>query len=345
MSPRHSSSSSDEPRSRSDDPDVPPAPKKPRARRPSTGPPPTPTSDEISVMLSSAMTEPEPDPMLGGASSWDLARIAREQAAGGTSRDRSSDRVDIGVETAAPVIRFATAGGSRDGSDAAYSWSGVILRSYASAVTLALIWVLWTGKTIPKGPAPAATSREAPALRRRAVEPPLPASDLPGAPAGRTTTLGEAIVVDDLEILPLVVLHKSVRISRDLGEERLVRDHDDCLFLTLRLKNLSSGESLQPLDVADLLDGEAFAIEAPPGARLGLFTLGPRTEWTVDEQTFPAIAPGESEDVVLVSEPVPSSRLGPNLTWRFRVRTAADRPERADVAVRFGRGEIHGDGG
>ncbi|WP_165249710.1 hypothetical protein [Paludisphaera soli] len=345
MNPRPPSSSADEPRTRSDDPDAPPGPRSSRTPRKPAGEPHSGASDEISVILSSAIAEPDPDPMLGGSSSWDLQRIAAEQAAR-ESRVGRTDRLDIGVETSSPASSLAPDAPLTRSEAAPYSWSSVLLRSYASAVTMALVWVLWSGRTIPREPAPAPASRDVSATRRRAVEPaPAPsAAPLADVPASRTTTLGKSIVVDDLEVTPLVILHKSVRISRDLGEERLVRDHDGCLVLTLRLKNLSPDEAVRPLEAGDLTDGEAFAIESPPGPRLGLLAFDSGSEWTIDEQQFPTIEPGAVEDVVLVSEPAPRSRLGSTTTWRFRLRADAGRDARADVAVRFGRDEVHGDG-
>ncbi|MDG3004162.1 hypothetical protein [Paludisphaera mucosa] len=339
MSPR-TPRSSDELRTRSDDPDAPPGPKSARPGRSSSDPFDSRTTDEISAMLSSSMELPQPDPMLGGSSSWDLERAAAQDSPGAAPRLRSADGLDIGVETAP---RHAAAGPRREREEGA-SWTSVILKSYASAVTLALAWLLWSGRTTPK----AVPAREAPAPRRPAVEPTAPTASsaaVADVPAGRLTSLGKPIVVGDLEITPLMVLHRSVRTSRNLGEENLVRDHDGCLALTLRLKNLATEDSLQPLAAEDLRDGEAFAIDAPPAGRIGMFALAAGSAWTIEEQQFPTLDPGAVEDVVLVSEPIPAERLGPAMTWRFRVAADAGRTERADVGVRFGRDQVHGDGG
>jgi len=284
--------------------------------------------------------------MLGGSSSWDLPRLAREDVGRAEVPAPSADRLDLAVETSRVPLPEAAGPGPAVGGEPPYSWPSLLLRSYASAVTLALAWVLWTGRSA-NGPEPG-NARESSPPRRRVAETastPSSAPGLPDLPASRTTALGKTLVVDDLELTPLMVLHKSVRLTRDLGEDRLVRDYDHCLVLTVRVKNLSEGRAIRPLEAGDLVNGEAFAIESmPPGARLGLFTLGPESEWSIDEQEFPKIAPGESGDLRLISEPVAASRLAGALNWRLRLRTSASRPDGTDLAVRLNRTEIHGDG-
>ncbi|OJW19166.1 MAG: hypothetical protein BGO49_11750 [Planctomycetales bacterium 71-10] len=323
--------SSDELRPRSDEPDV--APRPARRRSPDST-----TSDEISVLLSSSLDSPEPDPMLGGSSSWDLARAAARQADDPASLTDPTSGLDVGVDLAAPV-EPASHREEPGASERPHDWAGLLVRSYASAVTLALGWLLWTGKASPP---PAEPAREVPA-RRRAVEPPpsAVATAAPASPSLRTTGLGRPVVVDGLEVTPLLVLRRGVRAVRSLGEESLVREHDGCLALTVRLKNLSAdGERLRPIVAADLVDGDAFAIDAPPGPRVAMFALAPGSGWAVEDQTFPEVGPGEIADVVLLSEPLGDRRLSPGMTWRFRVATDPARERREGLGVTFGPDDI-----
>lgn len=326
------SPSSDELRPRSDDPDVVPRP----ARRRS---PDSTTSDEISVLLSSSLESPEPDPMLGGSSSWDLARAAERQADESATPLEPTAGLDVGVDLAAPV-ESASHREEPGAVERPQDWAGLLVRSYASAVTLALGWLLWTGKASPP---PAEPVREAPAARRRVVEPASAsvATVAPASPSVRTTGLGKPIVVDGLEVTPLLVLRRGVQAVRSLGEESLVREHEGCLALTIRLKNLSAdGEPLRPIVAADLVDGDAFAIDAPPGLRIAMFALAPGGGWAVEDQTFPEVGPGEVADVVLLSEPLGERRLASGMTWRFRVATDPARERREGLGVTFGPDDI-----
>lgn len=325
------SPSSDELRPRSDDPDA--AVKPGRRRSPDST-----TSDEISVLLSSSLGGAEPDPMLGGSSSWDLGRASARQADGPAPFADPTSGLDVGVDLAAPMepASHREQPGSSERPD---DWAGLLLRSYASAITLALGWLLWTGKASPPPPEPA---RETPA-RRRGVEavPAAIAAAAPASPSVRTTGLGRAIIVDGLEVTPLLVLRRGVRAVRSLGEEALVREHEGCLALTVRLKNLSAdGEPLRPIVDADLTDGDAFAIDAPPGPRIAMFALALGGGWAVEDQTFPEVGPGEVADVVLLSEPLDDRRLASGMTWRFRVATDPAREHREALGVTFGPDDI-----
>lgn len=322
------SPSPDELRPRMDDPEV--APRPGRRRSPDSN-----TSDEISVLLSSSLESPEPDPMLGGSSSWDLARDGDEPS----SPSDPTAGLDVGVDLSAPVEPGPRREGPED-CERARDWAGLLVRSYASALTLALGWVLWTGKAW--FPHASESAREAPTARRRAVEPAPTVAAAPAASvAVRTTGLGKPIVVDGLEVTPLLVLRKGVRVVRNLGEELLVREHDGCLALTIRLRNLSAdGEPFRPIVAADLVDGDAFAIDAPPGARIAMFALAPASGWAVEDQTFPEVGPGEVADVVLLSEPLGDRRLPPGMTWRFRVATGPGRMRREGLGATFGPDDI-----
>jgi len=220
------------------------------------------------------------------------------------------------------------------GTSPAFSWTNVILGSYASAVTLALIWVLATGKTLPRYRVPA-PDRE---FDSRPITPSHVSSSIP---TDRAVRLGESILVGDLEIMPLMVLHKTVRASDGAGLEERGREIPNCLTLTLRLKNLSRDRELTPFEppsVRNGASGEASYIEMGTGRQISVLDPTWENNGAIDSQSFSTIAPGAVADVVLVSESVASERLVGPLTWWVALKTGEDGME--TIGVRFSRREV-----
>lgn len=325
--------------SRSDDdsltkPDEPEPARPARPRKPV--PPDSRTSDEINAMLSSSLEKPEPDPMLGGSSSVDLQGDARRKRVAAHTSDRLNFDVRVDPSSSDEV---STDSHPRTRSDL---WN-VMLKSYASAVTLALIWVLWSGRTA-RPPESAPSQREAP-QRRRAVEvEPPPTAETPVAPVDVIAApLLKPVVVGDLEITPLAVLWKGVQASRrQPGRATRTINARNCLVLTLRIKNLSTEQTLTPLTEQDLWNTASFAIDAPPGVPIAMYTTGPRAEWTIDEQSLRSIEPGGVADMSLVSEPTSKDRLTTGMVWKFRIATDPERSEKTNIAVSFDRNDVHG---
>ncbi len=331
----HSPPPPDEPSPRRDDPG--PA-LGPRAGR--RGGPGSASSDEIRAFLTSSSRGQGSEPKSDGShvGFWgvvDVEAPLAENAALPTSLGSGLD-VTMKVDLAATAGRGSGVVGPvappRD-------WGGLLLRSYASAVTLGLGWLLWSGRAA----SPPVPSREATPTRRRLAEPARPsvAAVAPAAPRVPTTTLGKPIRVGDLEVTPLLVLRRSVRVARNLGEEMLVQEHSDCLALTIRVTNqATSGDAVRPIVAADLADGDGFAIDVPSGPRIAMFALAPGGDWAVEDQSFPEAAPGETVDVVLLSEPLGDRRLPPGMTWRFRVATDPARMSHEALGVTFGPNDL-----
>lgn len=222
---------------------------------------------------------------------------------------------------------------------AAFSWPNVILGSYASAVTLALIWVLATGKTLPR--------HRVQAPNREFEAPPLifPRAFEPIAPDG-SVNLGETIAVGDLEVMPLMVLHRTARISEGAGLEDSGQEVPNCLTLTIRLKNTSVDRELTPLEPPSAWNegfGEAHYVELGTRRRILALALNWESNEAIDSQSPPVIAPGAVADVVLVSEPVAFGRLAGPLTWWITLRTGEDETE--TIGVRFSRRDVSEVGG
>jgi len=216
----------------------------------------------------------------------------------------------------------------------ALSLSTVILGSYASAVTLALIWILATAKTLPgrRAETSGRVFEDRPSVSSRAFD--SFASD-------RSVNLGKTMVVGDLEIMPLMVLHKTVRTTRGDGREGSGREIPNCLTLTVRLKNTSKDRPLTPLEHPSVWNGDSgdtSHVEMGMGRRISVLDLNWQSDESIDSQRFPAIAPGAVADIVLVSEPVPFERLVGPLTWWVALKTGEDEME--TIGVRFSRREV-----
>lgn len=227
----------------------------------------------------------------------------------------------------------------------ALSWPIVILGSYASAVTLALVWVLATGKTLPKFQARTTTrAPEARATAAPSASAPAPAAS-PTPPDG-AVALGGRLVVGELEVRPLTILHKTVRVSSPFGLDGPSWENPDCLVLTLRLKNASKDRAMTPLEPPTSGSGgavEGSRVELGTNRRLSMLGLDLEGDWVIDEQSFPTIAPGATADIVLVSEPVPLERVaGPSMWW-VELNAGGERKE--TIGVRFSRGDVDEVGG
>ena len=95
------------------------------------------------------------------------------------------------------------------------SWSHVLLLSYSSAITLAMIWLLWTGRwSMGTAPPPAASdqTQTTPESSSRAAES-APVPPTPPIPAENLATLGKTIRLGDLEVTPLSVIAAPVELS------------------------------------------------------------------------------------------------------------------------------------
>ena len=64
-----------------------------------------------------------------------------------------------------------------------------------------------------------------------------------------------------------------------------------------------------------------------------MFQLANDSEWSIQDQDFPTLEPGDLAETILVSEPVAMADLVGTMTWHVKLRTA---PYRTDVlGVRF----------
>lgn len=224
-------------------------------------------------------------------------------------------------------------------------WAVVVLASYASAVTLACLWLALGGRgrwrddlvpeTIPADSRPDLGRR---ADRSQGVQPATP------IPADRLTRLGQPIRTGTLEFTPLGVAVGGVTLENyPIGGRRRVRaGGDDALWLRARFRNLSPDLIFAPLDEAFVREPDRGLpdsfIEAGNQERIYMYPLAVESEWSIVGQAFPLLRPGEVAETVVVSATGAIDRAAGEMTWRLRLRTGQDRTE--EVGVRFDAGQI-----
>jgi hypothetical protein len=218
------------------------------------------------------------------------------------------------------------------------SWPVVLLASYASAVTIGLIWVLWQHRSVRESEEPeipsAAVAKVDPGRRAansRKITPP------PSLAADRVTTLGKSVRIGALEVTPVEVTRGRVHLRRTLAGEEQRDGGDDALKLRLRLRNASKELVFAPLDEAFLREREAGVfdsfIEAGDGRVIDMYPLSVYSEWAIDGQEFKELKPGQTLDTQVISAADAGGRDEPEMTWRVRLRTGI---EKTDVlGVRF----------
>ena len=168
-----------------------------------------------------------------------------------------------------------------DRASALRSWSMVLVTSYASALTIALWWLVSTGR-VQWGPRyPRTEAREGAVQTAR----------LPEILLEHRTTLGKSLRVGDLEITPLSVRTDDVWLRNVTSSEPAFRKGGmDSLWLRLRIRNLSTADSFVPLEVNFVRDpdrGQGDSVVEAETELLPMFPLALSSEWDIDGEDFP----------------------------------------------------------
>jgi hypothetical protein len=219
------------------------------------------------------------------------------------------------------------------------------LASYASAVTLGLIWVLWSHRAarevvgVEADPFPAVRATSDPGHRAGESGKSVPPEPLP---ANRIVSLGETIDVGSLRVMPLDVSLGPVILVREFHPSEKRLGGEDALRLRIRLENRSSDWHLVPLDEAFIRERgrgirDSFIV-AGSSRHLEMFPLAVVSEWSIRGQEFRLLGPGESYETLVVSAPGVADRLAREMTWRLRLRVDVNQTE--TLGVRFTREEI-----
>ena len=136
--------------------------------------------------------------------------------------------------------------------EARFPWFQVFLLSYASAVTLALTWVVLMGRSFhpsdraTNGSNP--TSEPAPPGKLSASS--IDSKALPAVPDENITTLGATLRIGDLEVRPLSIALARVELVGSIDPSKYHAEDSESLVLRLQLTNLSRSHSFAPLELA-----------------------------------------------------------------------------------------------
>jgi hypothetical protein len=208
------------------------------------------------------------------------------------------------------------------------SWPIVLLASYASALTLAVGWLLWTGRSLrwadrsdaePASSSPLTATGRSGKFGLGETGPPLPEPNL--------VRLGSTVAQGDLEVTPRSIVRRELELVHLEGTSGERREAAPALVLTLGLRNRSGTQAFAPLDPALVRDtslavDQSF-IERQGGQKISMFRLATESEWSIDGQAFPTLKPGETAETLVVSEPVRLSDLSSPLIWHVKLRTSA----------------------
>jgi hypothetical protein len=215
--------------------------------------------------------------------------------------------------------------------------------SYASAVTMALAWLFWTGRVLPR-PAfvtesSGDTSLSDPIKRANRHEggsppPPLPDRNL--------TVVGTTLRLGELEVTPLDISRRKIKLVRLDGFTGKRRVVENVLVLTLRVKNRSQDRALTPLEpsfirTAGTADDESF-IETAASQRISMYNLAPESEWSIRDQAFPTLKPDEAAETIVVSEPVKNNELASPMIWHLKLRATTYQTD--VLGVRFSSDDV-----
>jgi hypothetical protein len=227
-------------------------------------------------------------------------------------------------------------------AEARVPWALLVLLSYASAVTLALTWVLWTGRTSRSADSPPAGASQAETESVPKVVNPSPVGKLPPLPAENVASLENAVQMGELEVTPLGISVTRLDLVRSIDPPDWRREESASLVLRLKLRNISRDHAFAPLErrfVREQTSGlDRAMIVTSQEQGINLFPLAVDSEWSIEGQDFAVLKPGESVETLIASEPGAADRLSDAMTWHVRIRTG---PFRTDVlGVRFNKGDV-----
>ncbi len=215
------------------------------------------------------------------------------------------------------------------------SLGSILLTSYASALTLALVWLIWTGRVwqSPSGPPTIPTDS------LEAVESGAFLQNLSRLPIDRRTGIGEPLRLGDLEITPLSVESREETLVSLDGKQS--KAEAGTLTLRLRLRNLSDDQEFEPLGPGFVRApdrGLPETVLVAGDEAIFPYPLAMQSERSIVGQDFDPLPPGSEREQIIVSAPGAVDKLAPSMTWRVRVRTA---PEQTDtIGIDFQKGDV-----
>ena len=317
----------------------------------------TSSSDEHCQLISGAV----PDPMLASHSVADA-----EPAEAIDSPEESTFSEFESIQTGAPLtkpsdrkprqISVDEADDEEDDDDEdeaparGNSLLVMLLASYASAVTLGLLWVLFSGRKLHEtaslsddGTGYEASNSRDPGFRADRSRVVTKSAKIPEA---NRTTLGGTLKLGDLEVTPLSVTEGPVELERTLTVRKTRKGGGHALKLRLRFRNISQSAIFAPLDEGFIRERlraapESFVESNTGEPILTLYPLAVESEWSIVGQVIRELGPQQSFESLIVTEPDALGRVTPEMVWRVRLRIGIN--ETADLGLIFRANEIQGD--
>jgi hypothetical protein len=233
------------------------------------------------------------------------------------------------------------------GGEGRFPWFQVFLLSYASAVTLALTWMVMIGRSphLSDRFATTSTATSDPAPPQKPSASRLDGKTLPLIPDENIVTLGSALRVGDLQIRPLSVALQRVELVGSIDASKYRAEESESLVLRMQLTNLSKSQRFAPLELAYIREQSSpldRCLITTPGSRtIGAFALDVFSEWSIVGQEARVLERGETLETIIASEPGASEQMKSDMTWRVRLRIG---PFRTDVVgIRFKDHEVERD--
>jgi hypothetical protein len=233
----------------------------------------------------------------------------------------------------------------------------VALASYASAVTIALLYLLFQRATTD--PSVLESLPDVPPLRQDEVMLRVPVdADMP---PGHTLRLGQAQRFGNILVEPLRVVREPVAFVHFSDRDNLTRpDTEPVLKLWVRFTNESRNQSIAPLDAQLLFTrvyrpetGEiqanqfvcALDTKRAAGEPVFVYDHSPTAEFDlVDQQLGRVLQPGETFETYIPTAEEPLDSLTGELIWRVHFRKGYS-PKGYGVTtvveVRFDKSDIH----
>ncbi|MFK7820702.1 MAG: hypothetical protein AB8G99_18435 [Planctomycetaceae bacterium] len=273
-----------------------------------------------------------------------------------SSHLRVTDAVETGasltVESGSGVLDRVTSrsGVLRKGSDVAKSPETneaevsrklfLLIASYASAVTIALAWLLFSGRTHPLESLPDVRTLAADELEFVGLNTPLP--------AGHTLALNETRRFGDVLITPLRVTREPIEFEHYENKSATRPPTGNVLKLWIKFENLADDVAFPPYDTAlmsrrvrvegDTFDAKAntFLCSADQPRTLENVVLNYEhqfdSEWNIAQQPTQPLSPGSQLTTFAASaEEIP--KLNGDLVWRIQFRKGINRSTRRGVTT------------
>jgi hypothetical protein len=218
------------------------------------------------------------------------------------------------------------------------SWPMLLLGSYASAVTLALIWLVVIPRFRGNHEFDNLGSPTATPVGTRVTNHGQKVEPAAKIPADRKIKLGQSIKLGSLEFTALDLARQDIKLSRKnlLGGLEEKEGGTGALTLHVRIHNHSSDLIFAPV-VADFVRDKDSGmpdsfVELGPGERVYLYPLPIESEWQIVGQEFPELKPGESRETRIVTV-ADFPRSGSDMTWHLKLRTGLDSEEVVGVTI------------